>query len=47
VLSATAYNATVGSAILFPLYLLPQGKVPHDGADICVDPIRATEPAKR
>ena len=37
----------VGSAILFPLYLLPQGKVPHDGADICVDPIRATEPAKR
>jgi len=37
----------VGSAILFPLYLLPQGKVPHDGADICIDPIRATEPAKR
>jgi uncharacterized protein involved in outer membrane biogenesis len=37
----------VGSAVLFPLYLLPQGKVPQDGADICNDPIRATEPAKK
>lgn len=37
----------VGSAVLFPLYLLPQGKVPSDGADICADPIRATEAAKK
>jgi hypothetical protein len=37
----------VGSAVLFPLYLLPKGKVPQDGVDICADPIRATEPAKK
>ncbi|MCU0804108.1 MAG: AsmA family protein [Burkholderiales bacterium] len=37
----------VGSAVLFPLYLLPQGKVPSDGTDICADPIRATEATKK
>lgn len=37
----------VGSAILFPLYLFPQGKMPRDGADICADPIRATERARK